>query len=504
MSSKSSKINLIINDEAVILTDSLGNTIHPILSNSTIYIPVTLMKQEFGKEIIYDSDINTVFIEDKSNMGNPKVRILSNPQYDQIYSIGEGLIKIRKNNKYGLLDLSGNRVVPMEYNDINYPSEGLIAVQKDKLYGYMDYKGKLVIPYLFESAWSFHGGMAFALKNNKSIHINKQGKTIFNSNTKYEGYALIDSETFLIKIGGKERIVNRQGKILKTLPYDGVSFSMDGSGVARVRVEDKFGYINIHGDELLPPIYDQAPGGYFHEGYKKGFIDRETQKIIKPIYDSISTFTDGLAAADINNKFGYINPKGETMIPFEFDHAETFNEKLAAVSVDKKHGYINTKGDIVVPIIYDQVEKFNNGYGIIKKGNMEGLVNTKGDLVIPLQERYRLERVHSEDMIVVYENEKWKYGAINTKGDLVVDTDCENFLFELTEGLYQIDQFMTVTETYKGDNKYGLVDRKGKVILPREYDSIELLFSKQKSPFYEEIFVVQKNGAEGLIAVRDF
>jgi hypothetical protein len=51
-----------------------------------------------------------------------------------------------------------------------------------------------------------------------------------------------------------------------------------------------------------------------------------------------------LAWAMKHGKYGYINPQGKVIVPFKFSVAGSFREGLAAVQVDGKYGYIDEGG----------------------------------------------------------------------------------------------------------------------------------------------------------------
>jgi hypothetical protein len=60
-----------------------------------------------------------------------------------------------------------------------------------------------------------------------------------------------------------------------------------------------------------------------HNGAKHGVIDKDSHFIIPPRYNSISRFKDGLAWATKDNKWGYIDLQGNEVLPVEqdFDYA---------------------------------------------------------------------------------------------------------------------------------------------------------------------------------------
>lgn len=53
--------------------------------------------------------------------------------------------------------------------------------------------------------------------------------------------------------------------------------------------------------------------------------------LIEAQYEDAGQFNEGLAAVKENGKWGYIDETGETVIPFQYDKAYLFREGLALV-----------------------------------------------------------------------------------------------------------------------------------------------------------------------------
>ena len=66
------------------------------------------------------------------------------------------------------------------------------------------------------------------------------------------------------------------------------------------------------------------------------------------LYNQILSFSEGLATVKLDGKYGFINTKGKEVIPCKYDYAGEFSEGLAKVGLDGKDGYINTKGKLVI------------------------------------------------------------------------------------------------------------------------------------------------------------
>ena len=148
-----------------------------------------------------------------------------------------------KTYKCGVIDKSGEYVVPLEYGDLHVYSESLIPVEKKGKWGFLDKRGKTKIAFKFEDAGIFSEGLA------------------------------------AVKMGGKWGFVNRNGKIVVPFVYDSVgSFS---NGLAWAVNDLFFGYIDASGEAQMGGDMD----AYAISGFREGFAwclnyDGETSFII--------------------------------------------------------------------------------------------------------------------------------------------------------------------------------------------------------------------------------
>ena len=96
--------------------------------------------------------------------------------------------------------------------------------------------------------------------------------------------------------------------------------------------------VNGHLTGSLRPDYSQL---------KSGFIDKTGRMVIDPKFDDARSFSNGLAAVKIDNKWGYIDKTGVVVIKAEFDNPGSFSNGLARVKVDDKWCYIDKTGKYV-------------------------------------------------------------------------------------------------------------------------------------------------------------
>ena len=65
---------------------------------------------------------------------------------------------------------------------------------------------------------------------------------------------------------------------------------------------------------------------------------------MESMYDWVGDFSEGLATVKLNDKYGYIDKTGREVIPCKYDDAWNFSEGFAKVALNGKYGYIDETG----------------------------------------------------------------------------------------------------------------------------------------------------------------
>ena len=165
---------------------------------------------------------------------------------------------------------------------------------------------------------------------------------------------------------------------------------MESMNKIMVLKNNKIGYINELGEEIIPPEYS---GGFLFKK-EKDFIqlkkndswyllNLKTLKSKKIPFEDIGEYTDELMVVKKEEKFGYIDNEGKIKIPLKYTIAENFNNGLAIVSTDKGFGVINKKGKRIIPLLYDEI-LIKDSYIYIKKDRKYGLYSKQGKEILPI------------------------------------------------------------------------------------------------------------------------
>ncbi len=237
-------------------------------------------------------------------------------------------------------------------------------------------------------------------------------------------------------------------------------------GFAKVELDEKTGFVNEDGEEVVPCKYDNAWN--FSEGFACvetedlwGFVNENGEEVIPCKYNDANSFSEGLASVQTEEGWGFINKEGEEIVPCKYDDVNNFNGGLAGVSLNDKWGCVNTKGEEIVPCKYDYIgNRIEDGLLEVQLDDKMGFVDLTGKEVIPCQYKTGTWNRFADGYRPV-KNMEGKWGVIDTTGRVVVP--------------FKYDDADNIENGYTRvchDGKYGLCNMEGKEIIPCEYDRI--------------------------------
>lgn len=181
---------------------------------------------------------------------------------------------------------------------------------------------------------------------------------------------------------GKWGLIDETGSTVVSYKYDNIqTFSTD---LFKVEKAHKWGLINETGKEVVPVKYDiiekftsnvlrVATDGKYKDGVlsdeKYGFISFDGRILLKPEYEEIGQFKNGLAHVMKGDKYGYINENISFVVPCKFNAVGSFNNsgfvwvnEGGKFKKDKpneiaggKFGIYNSKGAVILPAKYGRI-----------------------------------------------------------------------------------------------------------------------------------------------------
>ena len=321
--------------------------------------------------------------------------VVAADKYDSFYYMGHDLFNVSKNYMVGAIDLQGNEIIPLNYsygglfleNELTYFYDG-------ERYYLIDYKGN-IMKTEYTTINSFYGGLALVELNGLYGYINDKG--IEAIPLQYEDASDFYYGIAEVQKNGKRGLINMKNEAVVPIIYDNLESRYLGSfeyyenpNWYKVKKDNKYGYILADGTIRIPIIYDyisefddDKPTAFARLNGKTGIIDKENNYIIRPEYDEIGIFRDGVTKACKDGKWGIIDTIGKPIINFKYEFINNFSESMAAIKLYNKWGFSDRNDNVVGEIIYDNVENFNEGYAAVQYKGKWGFINKEGEIVIP-------------------------------------------------------------------------------------------------------------------------
>ena len=230
----------------------------------------------------------------------------------------------------------------------------------------------------------------------------------------------ISSEEVLTTAGTPEKHDETEVNGNKENEYDKVWGFREGMAV--VKRNGKYGYINKNKEEIVPCIYDDAymfDGGFgeVYIGEKRGYVNKKG-KVVLPLkeYDDLSNY-EGFIKASLNRQYGLFDSNGNEIIPFKYeDLSHSVSEGLIAFKQNGKWGYLNKKNEIIIEPKYEWAAGFNEGLAQVELYGKCGFIDRFGYIVIPLE--YDTVQPFSEGWAGAELNGKW--GFIDKDNKVVI------------------------------------------------------------------------------------
>ncbi len=154
---------------------------------------------------------------------------------------------------------------------------------------------------------------------------------------------------------------------------------------------------------------------------------------------------------------------------------KTYSEGMAQIMDDKSHlfGFINRQGNEVIPCRFAYAGQFKNGLSAAKKPNgLWGYINHQGEYVIKPQylKAWPFDKTYKMAVVANLNNKSGAIDALNR----------QKIPFCYQSIPPQENWFSGLIKVMK-DDKEGIIDTSGRVIIPVEYDWI-ILSDNKKTP----------------------
>lgn len=375
--------------------------------------------------------------------------------------IAHNYYKYYSNEKFGVIDKSGNVVIEANYQDIVIPNP--------------------TYP------------IFFLLENNEIKNVvNDKNENIFTEYEKvspipvtgligeipYEKYVLIYEEK------GKKGLINLEGKKITKAEFDSIESLPYKEGELLCKTPENVYVLEQNGKEKIKVESGTeiiADGYYLENNFEKtGYIiSKETSNGIM---------------------YGYINYKGKQILDFEYDKIERVlndNENLIVRKNGQYGLYQNDK--IIINCNYQEMEyKENIDMYFVKRGSNYGVLDENGNIIVPVEYQnveekgIFIETVNNDNQIEHYNLRGEKISQFDNYNSVEKSKYDDTYIATLSDYSYQLlnnNYNVITTENYEymenifpsvyivkdSNGKYGMINNNNQKLINNNYDVIQLI-----------------------------
>lgn len=525
------------------LIDTLGQNVQPI-----IYRRIEPWKNE-----TYKLHANNK----KIGLANRQGQMILDTVYTTLSLLQDKFYFVVQNNFEGLFDLHGNEVLPVEYQFLSTLSkEGFLVGMKDDKYGVIAISGQILVPFVYDNI-RFSEGRFYLQKDDNawlmdnSFQLIRELPKYENNLFFYNGLALIHKK--VEAAGNRTRLgyINKMGEEVIAPQYD-YAYHFNDHGLAIVGTRDngisRYTVIDTTGMKQPSGIPDNHPGVglynlrpfgkrlFFNEsgGQSLVFLASQTGRFLPDMpYTSFSPLKysdrNDLARVYIHSKVGLIDTTLTERLPVHFESISAYNQNRIAVKQNGKWGYADEKFRLRIPFVYDRAPSFKYGYAKVEQNKLQGVINTKGRDIIPLKyENITIDTISNriyaktEQVVDIYDqygrlllSREYSYiggfwgrgystfrmgdkmGVMNSDFKVICEPQYDHI------GRFYDDRAWVIN-----DKKGGFIDNQFQLVIPVAYDDIEEFamgftrVEKNGESFYIDIYGRRIHPSEQDIAER--
>ena len=194
---------------------------------------------------------------------------------------------------------------------------------------------------------------------------------------------------------------------------------------------------------------------------KKGVIDKDLKIVLPVIYDEIKMYPSHKNEFIVlkGNKFGVINNLGATILPIEYSTIEPiFSLKYFSVAKEDKFGVVDAQNKLIVPLEHNETKVVNDSVFIINGFDESYLCDNKGKIISKKYDYINpFFHIGNKDYTkVISDNQEGVISVLNGK----------EIITPLYDKVWISDDMIKI----KNDNKHGVADFNGNILIPIKYN----------------------------------
>lgn len=406
-------------------------------------------------------------------------------EYQEVY-IHDQEILFSKRGKYGFVNRKTNQIIHLANERlIGFQNELGLFIRNEK-YGLLDLTGKTVVEPIYEYIdGMLKGGFYLVTLGGKKGVLDKNGKEVIP--LRYQELAYLKTKFVPQPVwvatldNGKKCLLDLDGKQL-SMEVDAISNNSGDPTKIVFKQNNRMGVMNFSGEVLIPAVYAAIYTAYGYcivsQDSLWGLVNEEN-KILLPIqYDFVNALSPTRFVVERGKERSLVSNLGEMIASYPFIDI-SLHDGLIRIQNEGKFGFVDTSGNILIPCQYDIAEGFYEGLAKVELNNKTSFIDPKGKLLFDFTYK-RLTL--SEDRVII--DNKEKSGIMDRQGKVLLKPQYD-----------EISGFFHGVASIKKGKKYGWMYKDGQVLQKAEVTGVDNLLG-MKRPVASEGWVAMKKGKQ--------
>ncbi|MBL6447080.1 WG repeat-containing protein [Fulvivirga sp. 29W222] len=448
-------------------------------------------------------------------------------KYEQVDDLGYGLLKVRHDEKFGIVHKSGRVLLPILYDDVRLLKGIFIAFKRNDLWGLKTISGREIVGSEFTDI-SIHetfvilekGDLIYA-KNINSLIVSVDNKKL-DLGRAYSDFELVNETQLWLDSDNGEAVIDaelheiipyadQKIKILKKgflINKDGRYYVLnetyrpvDKEPAFKASVNEAWVALRSKADWLL---YDKDSytlrsrnldslnllGDYYAVMYRNDSVVVVTREksLLLSSGEKLSLLSSVNASQyliiDDGRKKRIYNPMGQLVFSGTYDDAKPLGPHYIVISQRGRKGILSDSAQVLLRAEYDAIANYQDGFVSLLKNKKFGLYNKEAKVLISAEYEKNIHRYNDWAFIAMKRD---KLGLISQNNDQLTD-------FAYDEIMYWSDSVALV----KTDYRWSLYNFQSKQTIDEGIKTLQIVAHNNE----EQIAIVLRDTGYGVLSNR--
>lgn len=429
-------------------------------------------------------------------------RVVVNPRYEAMSSFGNyGYATVQDHGLVGIISNQGKDVMPVAFSDIKVLDSLHFAIKENNGWMLLDHRQQVLLGQPCQDIQPFDSDFYLFKQEGLWGLISKDGKLTLLP--QYDKIKRLNNQFFVVQSEGKSGVLSLQGESILETEYDEVLLLR--TGLFLVKKNSQWGVKSEYGQALTEVKYQSFDflADHYLRLYAYGEIHLFSLACRRTIaQERISRFipiSDKYVMIKQHQKVGVVDFCGQPILSEDYDEILWFDNGVFRVKRNEKWALMGTGDQPLTDFVFDYISPLQGKLALIRYRGKVGVLNQNGNQVIePRYTKVELNALTAK----AYDGQEIDLFKFDQQGQLVGDINLENhFKLRIGQGAtensssndrssYILDKYEWYYNSEKG--RWGLRDNSTGLV--------------KIHPSFEEVAVYDKLGMSvvGLPSSQDF